>query len=151
MKSKEELELEIKKILGKDKKTHSLSDIQKELDVFGKIKRMALEDALNDLMEDGYLIGDKRGNVKRLTNDSGLAFGTIEINKNGNGHVHTNDGYTIFIPSLKLNGALEGDSVIISNIIPSRKDTYEGEIEKIVKRKNGKALFSFCQLCMILL
>ena len=146
MKSEEELELEIKKILDKDKKNHSLDEIQKELNIFGEIRRMALEDALNDLMEDGYLIGDKRGNVKRLTNDSGLAFGTIEINKNGNGHVHTNDGYTIFIPSLKLNGALDGDSVIVSNIVPGRKDTFEGEIQKIVKRKNGKALFQIVKV-----
>ena len=142
MKDEKELEVEIKKILDKDKQSHSLDEIQKKLNILGEIKKMALEDALNDLNESGYLLKDeKHGCYKRLTNDQGLAFGTIDINRNGNGHVHTNDGYTIFIPSLKLNGALDGDSVIVANIIPGRKDTYEGEIQKIVKRKNGKALF----------
>ena len=142
MKSEEELKSEIKKIFDQDKKTHNLSDLQRELNIIGEIKQMALEDAINDLAEKGYLINtNKKGNFKRLTNDSGLAFGTIEINKNGNGHVHTNDGYTIFIPSLKLNGALDGDSVIVSNIVPGRKNTYEGEIYKIAKRNKGTALF----------
>ena len=141
MKSEEELKNEIKKIFDQDKKNHNLSELQNELNIFGEIRRMALEDALNDLIEEGYLINGKQGNLKRLTNDIGLAFGTIEINKNGNGHVHTNDGYTIFIPSLKLNGALEGDSVIVSNITPGRKDSYEGEIDKVVKRNVGKAIF----------
>ena len=142
MKCEEELEKEIIKILEQDKKTHNVNEIQKQLNILGEIRRMALEDALQDLSEEGYLIDiDKKGNFKRLTNDSGLAFGTIEINKNGNGHVHTNDGYTIFIPTLKLNGALDGDSVIVSNITPGRKDTYEGEIYKIAKRNKGTALF----------
>ena len=142
MKSEEELQKELKKIFDQDKRNHNVNDIQKQLNILGEIRRMALEDALEDLREEGYLIDtDKPGSYKRLTNDSGLAFGTIEINKNGNGHVHTNDGYTIFIPAIKLNGALDKDSVIASNITPGRKDGYEGEIYKIVKRNNGKALF----------
>ena len=50
---------------------------------------------------------DSKKGYKLFTNDLGFAYGEIEINKAGNGFIHTKDGYTIFIAKEDLNGAVK--------------------------------------------
>ena len=70
-----------------------------------------------------------------------MAFGKIEINKSGTGFVHTKEGYVILIENNLLNGALDGDSVIVTGIVNKRKDYYAGEVFKVVKRGSGIVIF----------
>jgi len=87
------------------------------------------------------LFFDAKKGYTLFVNELGVAYGEIEINKNGTGFVHTNDGYTILIENCDLNGALDGDKVIVTSIDSKRKDYYRGEICKVLKRKNGNILY----------
>ena len=115
-------------------------ELRKKLKV--KKEKMTEEfvSSLNELIEDGLVFFDEKKGYRKFTNELGVAFGDIEINKKGNGFVHTNDGYTIFIDASDLNGALRGDKVIVKSIDFGRKDEFIGEIDKIVKRKTGNII-----------
>ena len=115
--------------------------LKKKLNIKGEEQTAIFSCALNALVEDGCLFFDKNKHYKLLKNEIGLAYGQIEINKNGCGFVHTNDGYTILIENNDLNGALNGDKVLVNGIVNKRKDFYSGEIYKVLKRKNGYAIF----------
>ncbi len=124
------------------KKYYKLEDLQKRLDIHGEEELEELIKTLYKLVDEGFVYYDNKRGYRVFSNDLGLAFGTIEINKNGSGFVHTNDGYTIFIDCINLHGALNGDKVIVENITKSKNFRYyEGKVKQVVKRKTGKALF----------
>ena len=116
-------------------------ELKRILKIKGEEQTNRFYDDLNALIEEGSLFFDEKKGYKLFTNELGVAYGEIEITKSGNAFVHTNDGYTIFIENKDLNGALDGDSVIISSIDFGRRDEYKGEVYKVIKRKTGNALF----------
>lgn len=120
-----------------------ISDIElkKKLAIKGEDQTNFFYDALKALIEEGSLFFDNKKGYRLFTNDLGYAYGEIEINKSGNGFVHTKDGETIFIKKEDLNGALNGDNVIISSIDFGRGENYKGEVYKILKRKTGNIVF----------
>ena len=109
-----------------------------------KVKKEEMTDtfisSLNELIEEGLVFFDEKKGYRNFNNELGVAFGEIEINKKGNGFVHTNDGYTIFIDANDLNGSLHGDKVIVKSIDFGRSDEFKGEIDKVVKRKTGSII-----------
>ena len=137
MSIKEELE----KIFNSSRQHYSKNELQKKLKIQGEKNLKELEDALIELVEEGYIYHDLKKGYRIFSNDIGYAYGVIEINKNGNGFVHTKDGYLIFINAADLNGALDGDSVIIHGISKGRKNEFVGKVKEIVKRKKGIAFF----------
>ncbi len=118
-----------------------LEDLKKKLKIKGEEQTNFFYSALNELVEEGCLFFDTKKGYKLFTNNLGYAYGEIEINKAGNGFIHTKDGYTIFIENKDLNGALNGDKVMISSIDFGRRDQFKGEVYKILKRKTGNVLF----------
>jgi len=137
----EDLKELIVKYFEKDKKFHTELELRKKLNIKGEKQTDIFNCALKELIEDGCLFFDCKNGYRIFTNDIGLAYGEIEINKAGNGFVHTKDNYTIFIKHDDLNGALHGDKVIVNSIDNGRRDEFEGKVDKILKRKNGKAVF----------
>ena len=133
--------LELRKIFNFNKKFYSKDELQKKLNVHGEEALDAFIASLNILIENGEVYHDPRRGYRVFSNDMGVAFGTIEINKNGNGYVHTNDGYIIFIESYNLNGSLNKDKVIVENITKRHNDEFEGVIKQVIKRNTGKAIF----------
>lgn len=137
----EELKDLIIKYFEKNKKYHTIDQLKKELKIKGEERNNIFIETLNTLVENGYLFCDDKKGYRIFTNDIGMAYGEIEINKSGNGFIHTRDGYTIFIKNSDLNGALNGDKVIIDSIDFGRKNDFQGSVHKILKRKNGKVIF----------
>lgn len=134
---------ELMKLITEYVKMNNKEISEKELRKIFKIKGEKQTDIFNEalsaLVEDGSLFFD--GKVYKLfTPDLGFAHGEIEINKSGNGFIHTKYG-TIFIERKNLNGALNGDKVIISDIQNGRRQDYKGIVYKILKRRNGKLIF----------
>ena len=123
-----------------NKKGFSINELRKQFKIKGNEQTDIFYNALNELVEKGSLFFDGE-TYKLFTPDLGIAYGEIEINRTGNGIIHTKLG-TIFIDNKNLNGALNGDIVTISNIIKSpRKNNFEGNVNQILKRKNGKIIF----------
>ena len=116
-------------------------ELKKILKIKGEEQTNRFYDDLNALIEEGSLFFDEKKGYKLFANELGVAYGEIEITKSGNGFVHTNEGYTIFIENKDLNGALDGDSVIISSIDFGRRDEYKGEVYRVIKRKTGNVFF----------
>ena len=130
----------LEEFLSKDTKYHTKEDIQKSLKLKGEVQVSILEDALTILEENGKIFFDKKYGYRVFPTKEGFAFGEIQINKSGTGFVHTNDGYTILIENIDLNGSLDGDSVIVTNIYSKRKDYFHGEVYKVTKRKTGNVI-----------
>lgn len=116
-------------------------ELKKKLKIKGEQQTNVFLSALTTLVENGSLFFDARKGYRLFDNNLGLAFGELEINRSGNGFVHTTSGDTIFIDKSDLNGALHGDNVTVSSITTGRKDQYKGEINKVIKRKTGNVIF----------
>ena len=115
-------------------------ELRKHFKIKGEKQTDIFERSLKELVENGSLFFDGK-TYKLFTPNLGLAYGEIEINKIGNGIIHTPYGI-IFIDNKNLNGALNGDKVTISNIIKSpRKNNYEGKVFQVLKRRTGKVIF----------
>lgn len=131
----------LEKLFSKDTRYHNINEIKRTLRLKGEEKEAILNRALGILVETGVIFYDKKQGYRIFPTQSGFAFGEIEINKAGTGFVHTNDDHTILIENCDLNGALNGDNVIVTNIFSKRKDYYHGEIYKITKRNTGNVIF----------
>lgn len=116
-------------------------ELRKKLGIKGEELTTIFNNYLLELIEEGNIFFDDRKGYRLFTNELGVAFGEIEINKRGNGFVHTNDGYTIFIEHNDLNGSLHGDKVIVKSIDFGRENEFKGEVDKVIKRKTGNVIF----------
>ena len=137
----DELILMLKELFEKNKNFYTFASIKKLLNIKGEEKNKILSKALNEMVESGDIFYDKKLGYRAFPTKDGYAFGTLYLNKVGTGFVTTNDGYTILIENSDLNGALNGDSVIVYNIFQRVKDYFHGEIYKVTKRKTGKILY----------
>jgi len=136
-----DLKEQIMDYMKKNKRFILSAELKKELNVKGEQQTNLFFDAIKTLIEEGSLFFDEKKGYKIFTNDLGYAYGEIEINKSGNGFIHTKDGHIIFISNEDLNGALDGDLVIISSIDFGRKKDFKGVVYKVLKRKNGNVMF----------
>lgn len=118
----------------------SSDELRKILKIKGEEQTNIFNSALNVLVENGSLFFDDKKRYRLFTNDIGLAYGEIQINKSGTGFVHTKDGYTILIENSDLKGALDGDKVIVNSIIKTKRDYFKGEVYKVLKRKTGNVV-----------
>lgn len=137
----EELVNLLELLFSKDSRYHNKNEIIKLLHIKGEEQQNILDAALKLLIEEGKIFYESKYGYKIFPTHNGFAFGELEINKSGTGFVHTTNGYTIIIENSDLNGALNGDNVIVNNIFSKRKDYYSGEIYKITKRKTGNIIF----------
>ena len=74
--------------------------------------------------------------------NSGLIKGVVKGNERGFAFVLTDSG-DYFIPPKFINGALDGDEVVIKKLLSSRGSTDEAEIIKIIKRGRSKIVGTF--------
>lgn len=136
----EELMNSIIKYFEQNNKGFSFKELEKHFEIKGEEQTDIFNNALNLLVEDGCLFFDGK-TYKLFTPDLGLAYGEIEINRLGNGIVHTPYGI-IFIDNKNLNGALNGDKVSIGNIVKSsRRNNFEGKVFQVLKRRTGKVIY----------
>lgn len=124
----------------KTNKKLSIDELRKNLKIKGEEQTNIFNSALNVLVENGSLFFDDKKRYRLFTNDIGLAYGEIQINKSGTGFVHTKDGYTILIENSDLKGALDGDKVIVNSIVKTKRDYFKGEVYKVLKRKTGNVV-----------
>ena len=137
----EELSKLVMLYFKKENKFHTLNEIKKKLNIKGLEQTEIFNRVIDSLIENGSLFFDGKKGYRIFTNELGFAYGKIEINKTGNGFVHTKDGYTIFINNENLNGALNGDTVIVHSITNGRNKNFEGKIKSILKRETGNIIY----------
>ncbi len=96
-----------------------------------QLEKDIIRNIVSELEDEGEIVY-KNGRYVLFSN-SGLYKGVLRTNERGFGFVVTEKG-DFFIPPKSLNGAFNGDTVIVKNV-PSKKGTNdEGEIVKILSR-----------------
>ena len=137
----EDLKMLINSYLENYKGYCEYNKLRRLLNIKGEEQTDIFNSALNALVIDGCLFFDDKKGYHIFDNELGYAYGELEINKSGTGFVHTKDGYTVLIENSDLNGALDGDKVLVSSITNKRKDYFVGEIFKVLKRANGNLIY----------
>ncbi len=105
-----------------------------------QVEKDAIRKIVEELESEGEIVY-KNGRFVQFSN-SGYYKGVLKGNERGFGFVITESG-DFFIPNKSLNGALNGDTVIVKNV-PSKKGTNdEGEVVQILKRGVSKLVGTF--------
>ena len=133
----------ILEILGSSEKALTSIELLEALNMSEVSELTSLYEVLNDL-EDEALIYKTRKDKYMLFENSHLRIGRLSVNKKGFGFV-TVPGLEddIYIDEDNLNGALDGDTVIIEDIksVKSKKD--EARVVKILKKSNSYVVGTF--------
>ena len=88
---------------------------------------------LLEMEKNGVIHITKKNRYILLKNCKSLKKGIIDVNKSGNAFCVIEDSNDIFIDKRDLNGAIEGDLVIIDTF--NRRGKLEGSVIKILNRK----------------
>ena len=141
----EDYKEEIKKNI--DLKKLTKPELCKIMHIKGEIMRASFINALNELEIEGKIYLDEEGYYKRFdAKQLGKIQGEIHINNLGKGFVNIEkDGHKIkyLINEENLNGALEGDTVILKDIHHGKTNYADAKVEKIIKRAKGKTVFEY--------
>ena len=138
----EDYKEEIKKNI--DLKKLTKPELCKIMHIKGEIMRASFINALNELEIEGKIYLDEEGYYKRFdAKQLGKIQGEIHINNLGKGFVNIEkDGHKIkyLINEENLNGALEGNTVILKDIHHGKTNYADAKIKKIIKRAKGKTI-----------
>lgn len=129
-----ELKNSLLNFFNKTNKYFTISDLRKEFRIKGEEQTNCLFKALNELEIDGSLFFDESKGYKSFPEN--LKYGKITICRDGTAFVITNNNKKIYIDTNYINGALNKDIVIVTNI-----DKTTGRILKVLKRDSGKEVF----------
>ena len=118
----------------------SSNELCKKMHIKGEDERAFFFSELKKLEEEGLVYQDEKGmyqdfNERRLEK----VQGTIHINKVGYGFVtikKIKGKRKVIIREEDLNGALDGDIVVINNLRKGGNSYSKGKVEKIIKRAN---------------
>ena len=124
------------------------SQLRKCAHIKGEINEDSFINVLNELEEEGKLYYDEDGYYKIFNSKQlGKVQGEIHINKTGQGFVFIMQGkrkIKYLINKENINGALDGDKVILTDINPNNKTHYaDAKVEKVIKRNKEKAIFEY--------
>ena len=145
MQKTEEIKNEILKYI--DLKKLTLDQLRKTMHVKGEIVGASFINALNELEEEGKIYLGEDGYYKVFDSKQlGKVQGKIHINNLGNGFVFIEYmGHKIkyLIDESHLNGALDGDTVVLKDIHHGKTNYASAKVEKIIKREKGKTVFEY--------
>lgn len=128
----------IRDIFNHDMQYHSIDEIIKKVGMPVDARNIKI---LLDVLEEDGLIFSKNKQYKRFNEKDGYIYGTININKSGTGFITLESGKKILIENNCLNGALDGDTVLVVLDEMRRKDYVNGRVHKILKRKSGNVIY----------
>jgi len=111
----------------------SLEDIDNKLGLTTVSEYTELVEEVRSLEEEGILYHTNKDKYM-LMEDSPYRRGTLTMNKKGFGFVMIDGMDDVYINEVNLNGALQGDEVLIEIFFDSFEKKYEGRVLKVTKR-----------------
>jgi ribonuclease R len=144
MKDKKQLLLDF--MQNKDYNPLKIKELSIILQVPNK-ERMILEQALNELIDEGKVIKTKRGKYA-IPESLNMVIGKFQGNAKGYGFLILDeaDAKDIFIPSEGLNGAMHKDRVLCKITKPAiNGKRAEGEVVQIIERGSDKIVGTYEQ------
>lgn len=112
----------------------TISEINDQLGLTTASDFRLLAKQLN-ILEDEYLVVVSKKDRYMSLEMAGYNKGEIRVNKKGFGFV-IQDGDDIFIPKKFINGAFNGDIVLVKRLEQSRGDSVEGKVVKVIKKSS---------------
>lgn len=97
-----------------------------------------LQKNLDSLVQEGLVHETRKNKYLLMDECSSLLTGTIELSKNGYGFLLQEDKDDVYISKNNLNGAIDGDIVLID--IFTKNDKSEGKVLKILNRKLNRVV-----------
>lgn len=123
------------------------SELRKSMHIRGKDAVTSFNNALNELEVAGTIYLDEDGYYKNFdVKQLGKVQGQIHINKTGYGFVFVGEGKSrvkYLINKDNINGALDGDIVVLTSIHQGKINYADAIVEKIVKRNKGQGIFEY--------
>ena len=143
------MEEKILAYLKQNSKKLTKAELRKKINVSGEEELAFFDKILEKLEEEGQIYLDKNGyymyfDTKRLEK----VVGTLKINKTGNGYIFIQKGSKkekYIIDKKDLNGALNGDTVILENIGHLKNNQFKAQVEKIIKRSLNPVVFELAE------
>ena len=143
------MEEKILAYLKHNSKKINKAELRKKINVSGEEELAFFDKILEKLEEEGQIYLDKNGyymyfDPKRLEK----VVGTLKINKTGNGYIFIQKGSKkekYIIDKKDLNGALNGDTVILENIGHLKNNQFKAQVEKIIKRSLNPVVFELAE------
>ncbi|MBQ9328510.1 MAG: ribonuclease R [Solobacterium sp.] len=133
----EELKDRILDLVANTRKgTLDRNDIAKKLNLTHALE-LAEFDRLMDAMEEEALLFRARGNCYMTREQYGAAEGVLHINRYGTGYVDREGNASVMIVPARLNGAMNGDTVVVNIDRKNGSDAYgyvTGSVLHILKR-----------------
>ena len=118
--------------LGLDDKAKTLMEINDYLGLKSSEELSELQNVLSELIKSGIVHETKKSKYMLMSNCASLLAGKIEVTKNGYAFLLKEEG-DLFISSDNLNGAINGDTVLVD--VFERNNKLEGKVLKILDRK----------------
>jgi len=123
----------------------------RELGMGGGRERRLLLEQLDRLTTRGQLTKSGREFwciPQKVTNRDNLCAGRLDLHRDGYGFVRPNARQTvgvedIFIPPNEINGAMQGDQVLVDVEAPGRDGRISGRIVRVVERHNQTVVGTF--------
>ncbi|MFP4556430.1 MAG: ribonuclease R [Bacteroidales bacterium] len=114
-------------------KSFNYKQIAKQLEAKDPTSKLLINEVLYELANQGALQEVYNGKFMVGMLSSALE-GTVEMERDGNAYVQTDDNQEVFVPEHNLNHALHGDRVKIAVIPKRRRKRLEAEVIEVVER-----------------
>lgn len=130
----------IEVISSKRQKLMTFDEIAKYLGLVTGFDKQALASALNELIKEDKLVFTKR-NKYSLPNNVGAVKGVVLANPNGYVFVRpVGEGDDIFVPERSVNGATQGDTVLVKIVGKSNKNQRMKGSKRAVGKQQGEII-----------
>ena len=141
--------MSLKELIMKNvcKKKLTSKQLYSLMHIKGEDKKAAFFTALKELEEEGKIYLDDNGYYQEFDEKKlGKAQGEIHITNTGNGFVIKTNGKNkikYLLKSSDLNGALDGDIVVLNHFSKGKTNYIDARVEKIIKRSNTSSIFEY--------
>lgn len=122
----------------------SVGEIAKKMNVKTKFEKRRLAQTIKNFLQTGKIVGKGKNKISRVSKKN-LVKGVLQGHRRGFAFLIREDNEEdVFIPNRQLNGALHGDTVLVS-CSEGRNGGREGVVMQILKRGIIKLVGTFVQ------
>ncbi len=122
----------IKYMESSDYQPQTIAELAESLDIENDEYASFVKEVI--ALEDEHLIYRSKKDKYNLIETLGYIRGLLTVHERGFGFVGHDDGEDIFVKKTLLNGAIEGDEVIVEVVNSPKNKRKEGRVVKITKR-----------------
>ena len=106
--------------------------------------KIDIKEQINRLIHDGVLFLDDKGKIS-ISADKGFYKAKLVLNKKGYGFAQVENLPDFFIPAFAINGAFDGDDVLVEITNRKSEEELEGKVVRILSRNTTHVVGTFIE------